>query len=411
MMKRAPFRHNSKLSSEANELITLAEQLAEAASGAGSQLERRFWQTRIAERILRLLVRGDDRPLSAALDKLSQTPSAAYEALADMIEAQVECSRLQTESGEKEVLLFLVPIYAWSRAGIPTCAIPAAAQNAILTLLYSQVFVPDTHVAIADHLLSPDHLTGGYVELAALANQLFAQSIKGKNLLIDPSQLRETAPFISDTRFILGAVAMPPGSPPWRWLLAEGNAKALADEAERKWQIATRPIISALLPACAFEIGRPMAFFSGSRLAERKARIYSVRASVDFMQLQFGVAAAAVTAVLGHFVDEDLEEWRIGFSLDGGNTIVHGMIWPLMDDPDPEQADLVGDIGQDDSVIQIEKLLRDAGLLGQEQVVIHRQRFTMEFCDDCGSPLYPNKAGETVHVDVPAESDGPTVFH
>jgi uncharacterized protein YuzB (UPF0349 family) len=30
-------------------------------------------------------------------------------------------------------------------------------------------------------------------------------------------------------------------------------------------------------------------------------------------------------------------------------------------------------------------------------------RFPLEYCDDCGAPLYPNPDGEPVHAELPEE--------
>jgi hypothetical protein len=34
-------------------------------------------------------------------------------------------------------------------------------------------------------------------------------------------------------------------------------------------------------------------------------------------------------------------------------------------------------------------------------VATHAQRFPLEYCDDCGAPLFPNPAGHAVHAEAP----------
>ncbi len=70
--------------------------------------------------------------------------------------------------------------------------------------------------------------------------------------------------------------------------------------------------------------------------------------------------------------------------------MVHGVVWPLLDSED-ETADVGG---------QIEALLKE---LGVGEVLVLDQRFPLEWCDDCGAPLYPNPDGEPVHAEMPAE--------
>jgi hypothetical protein len=36
-------------------------------------------------------------------------------------------------------------------------------------------------------------------------------------------------------------------------------------------------------------------------------------------------------------------------------------------------------------------------------VVFLDHHFPMEFCDDCGAPMYPNPEGELVHAEMPEQ--------
>ena len=45
--------------------------------------------------------------------------------------------------------------------------------------------------------------------------------------------------------------------------------------------------------------------------------------------------------------------------------------------------------------------------MGVHDVVTLRRTLPLEFCDDCGAPLFPNAEGELVHAELPAqEEDG-----
>ena len=79
----------------------------------------------------------------------------------------------------------------------------------------------------------------------------------------------------------------------------------------------------------------------------------------------------------------------------------HGIVWPLLGNDD-ENSDTVG---------EIETRLRDAGL---KEVLFLDHRFPMEFCDDCGAPMFPNAEGELVHAQMPEEASNhatPTLLH
>ena len=53
----------------------------------------------------------------------------------------------------------------------------------------------------------------------------------------------------------------------------------------------------------------------------------------------------------------------------------------------------------------VESILRESGI---KEVIVHNQEFPLEFCDDCGAPLYPNVEGETVHAEMPDLDNTPS---
>ena len=92
--------------------------------------------------------------------------------------------------------------------------------------------------------------------------------------------------------------------------------------------------------------------------------------------------------VVANFAHVAREEYRIGFSRRDEDGIVHGVVWPLLGVED-ESADIPG---------QIETVLRACGVGG---VIYLDHRFPLEFCDDCGAPMYPSAEGETIHAEMP----------
>ena len=84
------------------------------------------------------------------------------------------------------------------------------------------VLVADTQFVLADCLFSPDQLPRGYHLTHELAGKLWAAALAGEPLLhMNPRHLAETGRFLSDTRYVLGAVTVPQGKPMFRWQ-AEG---------------------------------------------------------------------------------------------------------------------------------------------------------------------------------------------
>ena len=130
---------------------------------------------------------------------------------------------------------------------------------------------------------------------------------------------------------------------------------------------------------------------AASRQADRASRPYSIRASVAFLSSTLNVAPTGIRAVIAPFHERQLEEYRIGFTTLNSNKVVHGVVWPLLgiEDDSPEVTQ------------QIEQALRECGVTSILQL---DQRFPLEYCDDCGVPLYPSPEGEAVHAELPEDS-------
>jgi hypothetical protein len=146
------------------------------------------------------------------------------------------------------------------------------------------------------------------------------------------------------------------------------------------------------LPACALEPLLPQSFHAAIREADRASRPYSLRSAVAFLQTTLNVPAANLRAVVAPYYDRQIEEYRIGFTQGEAAEVVHGVVWPLLENED-EAAELPG---------QIEAVLREAGI---REVLVLDHRFPLEYCDDCGAPLYPNPEGEPVHAELPEQEE------
>jgi hypothetical protein len=124
-------------------------------------------------------------------------------------------------------------------------------------------------------------------------------------------------------------------------------------------------------------------------------RPYSLNAGIEFLRATLGIEPGDLRAFVGAFHGHRLEEYRIGLCLPEGEQVVHGIVWPLLEAED-ENSEIAADI---------EQRLRDAGVV---QVQVLEQRFPLEFCDDCGAPLYPNEDGEPVHPEMPEQPTSPS---
>ncbi|MCB1911055.1 MAG: DUF2863 family protein [Rhodocyclaceae bacterium] len=379
-MKRSRFARRSGLSRDAESLLRLATGLAES----GSRAEDRFWESQLTEVIDRLLEENEEAAFNDALDHLLSSNPRAYDELADYIESRAETAL----RGDKkhDVLLIAAPLLSWSRFRIPSTSIAPAGVANLRVHLQAHILADDVKLAVADFLFSPDQLPAGYCATAQFADALGQAALEQRDLHIDPAMLAETNQFLSDTRYLLAAVAVPRGEALFRWQ-QPGCSRELALE---QWRAQGGACVAPMLPGCALEVVLPETYFAASREADRDSRPYSVRASVAFLGTTLETPASSLRAVVAPFHDQQLEEYRIGFAQRGKDAVVHGVVWPLLGAED-ENADVVG---------QIETVLRDSGV---SDITVLDHRYPLEYCDDCGAPYYPSPEGEVVHAELPED--------
>lgn len=385
-IKRSRFSRRTKQTPDTEELIRQATQLGLS----GSRLEDAYWERRLAAVVDRLLDGNDEAALNAALDHLYGAGGRAYDELADMVEFRAEARHhpMTSPAAGQDVLLFAAPVLAWSRYAIPAGTIPPEVLATLRVQLQAHVLAADVRFGLADFLFSPDQLPQSYCETAALAEKLTKAALHGRDFKLDPAQMPETMNFLSDTRYLIGAVCVPAGGPLFRWQEEDGSRT----EAAKQWRAQGGEALRPLLPACAIEPLLPQSFHAAVREADRASRPYSLRAAVAFLQTTLNVSAGNLRAVVAPYYDRQLEEFRIGFTLGDAVEVIHGVVWPLLESED-EAADLPG---------QIEGVLREAGV---REVLILDHRFPLEYCDDCGAPLYPNPEGEPVHAEMPEQEE------
>ena len=387
-MKRNRLSSRKRMSSDATELGHLATGLAES----GGRLEEDFWDRQLSELIERLLQDGAEDDLNAALDRLFDSHAAAHDCLADAIEAHAECSVMTHQGQDYDVMLFNAPLLAWSRFSIPAGTIPDAVLQTLRVQLGAHVFSAAAQIAIADYLYSPDQLPRSFVDTWQLMRDLGGAALCSKAPRLDVSTMPETNQFLSDTRYLIGVAVVPRGRPLFRWNETDG---ATRESALKEWTKQGAPSLEPLLAGCAFQPLLADAYHAACRVADMASRPYSLRASVSFLQTALGKPAESLRAVVGGFHDKRLEEYRIAFGPRNGDEIYHGIVWPLLGNED-ESTDVVS---------EVETILRESGI---KEVIVHTQEFPLEFCDDCGAPLYPNVEGETVHAELPDLDNAPS---
>jgi hypothetical protein len=391
-MKRSRFGSRDRLSRDAAELQRLAIGLSES----GGRLEDNFWEGRLVDLVRGLLKAGAEDDLTTAMDRLYESNSAAHDELVSAVESQAESWTFEKNGKLYDLQLFAAPILAWSRYGIPASALGSNNLEALKVQLGAHVFSADAQLALVDYLFSPDQLPRSFCDVWQLAKDLGERAQAGENLRLDMQGLPETTRFLSDVRYLIGAIVVPYGAALFRWNEQDGSR----EESLAAWVKQGSPSLASLFTGCAYQPLLADAYHSACRQGDLNSRPYALKASVAFLQTTLGLLPEEMRAVIAPCYDQHLEEYRIGIApRDRDNVAYQGVVWALLGAED-EHTDIVP---------QIDAVLRECGV---KDIVALDHHMPMEFCDDCGAPLFPTADGELVHADMPEQADSaPQTLH
>lgn len=411
---RRPFKTaTQKLSADSLRLNAFAQAIAQAAS----RLEERYWESQLDVLLRKLLRNHHQDVIESSLDHLFKQESDAYDALMENVEAASESCIVELNGTSYDALLIAMPILAWTRFSIASGPIPADMVMTLSAHLHAHVLAPDTKLAMAPTLFSIDQLPRTHADTFALTQQMTQAALKDAPVKNSP-HAAETAPFLADTRYLLAVVAAPAGEALFRWQASSNPTER--DEALSQWNTQAMPNIARLLPGCGIELLLPEAYFVACREGDRLIRPASIRAAVHYLTHTLTIEPEALQAVIGSFGEEEAEgrvdEYRIGFSLSGEPDILYGVVWPLYGQEDDDELQYrVVETPTDpllSSVVERKSPIEEIFALLEECGVVHVKRhaelFSMEFCDDCGSPLFPDMEAELVHAEMPEDAPAGT---
>jgi Protein of unknown function (DUF2863) len=403
-------RHSSKnsipkLSADSQRLITFSEAIIEASS----RVEERAWQHSLDTLLQKLLKNDHQNTIDAALDKLSASESNTYDVLMESVGAVSESTIVEHEGIRYDALLIAAPILAWTRFSIASGSISPEVMTTLSGSLQTHVLAPGARLAIIPMLFAIDQLPPNHVETFTITQKLAQAALKATPLR-QPANIPETAPFLADTRYLLAVVLVPMGTPIFQWQ----TSMHLNDRSDalKQWKDLATPIITRLLPGCGIELLLPEAYYIACRKADKQIRPTSIRAAVHYLTHTLDIEANALHAFIGSFgekMEGNIDEYRIGFSIHKNKDIVHGVVWPLYGPEDEEESTdtsagitsslKTGDLNEPQTSIQeIMALLLECGVT---HIKHHSERFAMEFCEDCGAPLYPDVKAELMHAELP----------
>ena len=256
-MKRTRLKRRGGLGRNAEQLVWLASGLADS----GSRVEDRYWEQQLSARLDHLLTEDEEETLNAALDHLFSAAPPGYDELADFIESRAESAA--GVSPQHDILLIAAPVLAWSRYRIPATSIPPAVLANLRVHLQAHILARGANLSLADFLFSPDQLPQGYCATAEFARVLGNSALENRDLRIETEGMPETTQFLSDTRYLLAAVAVPKGEAIFRWQETDGSR----ENALAQWRTQGGACLAPLLPGCAIDLVLPEAYFAASRAA------------------------------------------------------------------------------------------------------------------------------------------------
>ncbi len=397
----APSRSNR----DAERLISLAMAL----NASGSRVEDRFWEHQIEELLGKLLRAGQDAAVETALEHLLMSDPTAYEVLIEMCETLSESTIIEKDGQRYDVLLMVAPLAAWTRFSIPAGKIRPEALDALRAQLHGHVLARDASLALAPTLLSIDQMprtfSATHQWLQRLGMQALGKSTTQK--LASPPD-SEVANMLADTRYLAGAIAVPQGQPMFRWQESPDDPAASRGACTEQWVAQTEPTFGTMLPGCGMEILLPDAWYTGNREADRRVRPLSIRAAVGWLESTVNLAPDQLRAVVAGCGENQIDEYRIGFTPRNRNEVIYGCVWPLFgresDTPAPD-----GNAEPRTTLDEITDLLKSQGVTDIRRLP---GVLPLDFCEDCGSPYFPDPTGELVHAELPEEADtGPAHFH
>jgi hypothetical protein len=407
-MRRFSKSSQNKLSSDSQRMVALAQGMAQAAS----RIEERGWERNLDALIQKALKTAHQDTIDAALEHLFKTDLNGYDLLMEAVEAGSESCAVEHDGVVYDALLIAIPILAWTRFSIASGSVPEETRIAICAHLHGHLLAPEARLALAPTLFAIDQLPRTHADTFAVTQRLAQAAVKGTQLR-PLANAPETAPFLADTRYLLAAVAARATEPLFHWQ-ATLNPGERAQALEH-WRTQAGPSIVSLLPGCGVELLLPEAYYVACREADKQIRPASIRAAVNYLTQTLNVEANSLRAIIGGFSEDPVagrvDEYRVGFTLRQNPEVIYGVVWPLYGQEDEEESDsttlealmapetLAEELRT--PAEEIVALLRSCGIT---HIKRHSERFPLEFCDDCGAPLYPDTEAELVHAEMPEDT-------
>ncbi|MFZ6774728.1 DUF2863 family protein [Undibacterium sp. SXout7W] len=406
-MRRPIKRNRIKLAAESQRIANLAIAVTQSAS----RLEDLSWQARLDATVTKNFKLHHQDTLDAACEFLFQSQPDAYEVMIETLETVSTSATLTVEGKQYSTLLIAAPVLAWTRFEIASAPIPAETATTLAEFLHSYILADDTQLNILPNLYSIDQLPKSHCDVYATMEKYSLAQLKNSHRLQEQATA-QTVPFLADIRYVLATLTVPVGTAMFRWqnIDAPYDCAAAKNDALSQWQLFAEPVIQRMLPGCSIELLMPEAYYTACREADIRIRPASIRSAVFYLTQSLGKEANQFSAVIASFGEQEMpgqiDEYRVSFCLKDSPEVIYGVVWPLYQADDQNSAVSMDESGQ--LTGEIAALLKESGI---DDILPLEDIFSMEFCDDCGTPLFADRDADLVHTEMPDDLPTPGTAH
>ncbi|MFZ6681194.1 DUF2863 family protein [Undibacterium sp. Tian12W] len=406
-MRRPIKRNRLKLAAESQRVANLALAVAQSAS----RIEDLDWQAKLDALVTKSLKQHHQDMLEAATEHLFQTHPNGYEVLTETLESVSTCAQFEHDGQSYTSLLIAAPILAWTRFEIASGSIPTETLSILHTQLNAHLLADEAQLRLLPGLYSIDQLPRSHVETYALLERHSLAMLKH---LPAPAEAERahTIPFLADIRYVLGVLLVKKGAPLFQWQTIDAPydcAQAKSD-ALLEWQQQTDATIKRLLPGCGIELLLPEAYYTACREADIRIRPATIRSAMFYLTQTLGKEADQFTVIIASFGEQEnpgqIDEYRISFCLRDAPEVIYGVVWPLYQ---AEDQIIAVNLDENEQLAgEIPGILQECGVT---DIIQLEEIFAMEFCDDCGTPLFADRENDLVHTEMPDDTPTPGATH
>jgi hypothetical protein len=398
-----PAPSTSRLSREAQRLVTLTQALARS----GSRLEDIYWENLIGAQLNKLLTGKKNKTIETVLENLLASDLNAYEILVEQAETLSESTTIVHQGTEYDALQISAPIVAWTRYQLPEGELTAAQSKALAQYLQAHIVADGARMALIPALVNFDQMPQSFQETHIWTQRLALSALGASAEACQINKPAEPEGMLADARFAVGVIVVPKGQALFRWQMPQDDAIAIRQSCQTAWEQASAEVFTPMFTGCHIEYLQPDAYYMNSREADRRIRPLALKAAITWLQAAAHLPGDDLRAVITGCGDTTIEEYRVGFSTRHSNEVIYGCIWPILSKEEAAADTAEGEVI--DVPDEIAALLKEQGVADVRRLP---GVYPAEFCDDCGAPYFPNPLGEMMHPELPEETDlAPVHFH